>query len=71
MSAAAARLWLCMNRGICSNGHPRAPVTAATARNRWILANCTSLVLCSLDSGGNLARLITTFPIADLTCLQR
>lgn len=39
----------------------RASVATATARNRWILANCTSLVLGSLDPGGNLAKLVASF----------
>lgn len=49
----------------------RASAATATARNRWILANCTSLVLGALDPGGNLAGLVATFPVADKTFLQR
>ena len=49
----------------------RVSAATATARNRWILANCTSLVLGSLDPGGNLARLVATFPVADIAFLQR
>ena len=49
---------------------PRASAATATARNRWILANCTSLVLGALDPGGNLARLVATFPVANMICLQ-
>lgn len=48
----------------------RASTATATSRNRWILANCTSLVLGSLDPGGNLARLVATFPVANMICLQ-
>ena len=48
----------------------RASAATATARNRWILANCTSLVLGSLDPGGSLARLVATFPVANMICLQ-
>ena len=48
----------------------RASAAAATARNRWILANCTSLVLGSLDPSGSLARLVATFPVANMICLQ-
>ena len=49
----------------------RASTSTAAARNRWILANCTSLVLGSLDPGGNLAKFVVTFPVANMTCLQR
>ena len=31
----------------------RASAATAAARNRWILVNCTSLVLGSLDPDGN------------------
>ena len=48
----------------------RASAATAAARNRWILANCTSLVLGSLDPGGSLARLVATFPVANMICLQ-
>ena len=48
----------------------RASAATATARNRWILTNCTSLVLGSLDSGGNLARLVASFPRGHVTRLQ-
>ena len=48
----------------------RASAATAAARNRWILANCTSLVLGSLDPNGNLARLVSTFPSNYVTCLQ-
>ena len=48
----------------------RASAATATARNRWILANCTSLVLGSLDPDGNLARLVAMFPVANMICLQ-
>ena len=48
----------------------RASVATATARNRWILANCTSLVVGSLNPGGSLARLVTMFPVANMICLQ-
>ena len=40
----------------------RASAATAAARNRWILENCSSLVLGSLDPSGNLASLISTFP---------
>ena len=40
----------------------RASVATAAARNRWILAHCSSLVLGSLDPDGNLAKLVATFP---------
>ena len=49
----------------------RASAATATARNRWILANCTSLVLGSLDPVGSLARLVATFSVPDITFLQR
>ena len=49
---------------------PRASAATATARNRWILANCTSLVLGSLDPDGNLARLVASFPRGRVTRLQ-
>ena len=48
----------------------RASAATAAARNRWILANCTSLVLGSLDPDGNLARLVSSFPRNHITCLQ-
>ena len=48
----------------------RASTATATACNRWILANCTSLVLGSLDPGGSLARLVVMFPVANMICLQ-
>ena len=48
----------------------RASSSTAAARNRWILANCTSLVLGSLDPDGNLARLVASFPRNHITCLQ-
>ncbi len=48
----------------------RASAATATARNRWILANCRSLVLGSLDPVGSLARLVATFPVANMICLQ-
>ena len=48
----------------------RASAATAIARNRWILTNCTSLVLGSLDPGGNLARLVAPFPRGHVTCLQ-
>ena len=48
----------------------RASAATAAARNRWILANCTSLVLGSLDPDGNLARLVASFPRNHITCLQ-
>lgn len=48
----------------------RAYSATASARNRWILANCTSLVLGSLDPNGNLARLVASFPRNHITCLQ-
>ncbi len=40
----------------------RASAVTANARNRWILDNCSSLVLGSLNPSGNLASLISTFP---------
>ena len=49
----------------------RASAATAAARNRWILANCTSLVLGSLDPNGNLAKLVTTIHVVDMTCLQQ
>ena len=48
----------------------RASAATASARNRWILANCTSLVLGSLDPNGNLAKLVSTFSSNYVTCLQ-
>ncbi len=48
----------------------RTSAATAAARNRWILANCTSLVLGSLDPNGNLARLVASFPRNHITCLQ-
>ena len=39
----------------------RASAATAAARNQWILANCTSLVLGSLDPGGGLAKLAAGF----------
>ena len=48
----------------------RASSATAAARNRWILTNCTSLVLGSLDPNGNLARLVASFPRNHITCLQ-
>ena len=48
----------------------RASAATAAARNRWILANCTSLVLGSLDPVGNLAKLVVSFPRNHVTCLQ-
>ena len=48
----------------------RASAVTAAARNRWILANCSSLVLGSLDPDGNLAKLAASFPVASMTCLQ-
>ena len=48
----------------------RASAATAAARNRWILANCTSLVLGSLDPSGSLARLVATFPVVNMICLQ-
>lgn len=40
----------------------RASAATAAARNRWILDNCSSLVLGSLDPSGNLVSLISTIP---------
>ena len=48
----------------------RASAATASARTRWILANCTSLVLGSLDPNGNLARLVVSYPSNHVTCLQ-
>ena len=48
----------------------RASAATASARNHWILANCTSLVLGSLDPNGNLAKLVSTFSSNYVTCLQ-
>lgn len=48
----------------------RASATTAAVRNRWILANCASLVLGSLDPSGNLTKLIAAFPDNNITCLQ-
>ncbi len=47
----------------------RASSATAAARNRWILANCTSLVLGSLDPDGNLAKLVSSFPRNHVKCL--
>lgn len=47
----------------------RASAATAAVRNRWILANCTSLVLGSLDPNGNLAKLVASFPGSNVTCL--
>ena len=47
----------------------RASAATAAVRNRWILANCTSLVLGSLDPNGNLAKLVASFPSSLVTCL--
>ena len=44
----------------------RASAATATARNRWILANCTSLVFGSLDPGGNLSKLVARIPAAGI-----
>ncbi len=49
----------------------RASAATAAVRNRWILANCTSLVLGSLDPDGNLAKLVASFPAANMKCLQQ
>ena len=46
----------------------RASSATAAARNRWILAHCSSLVLGSLDPDGNLAKLVATFPVRHITC---
>ncbi len=40
----------------------RASAATATARNRWILDNCSSLVLGSLNPSGRLASLVAAFP---------
>ena len=40
----------------------RASAVTATARNRWILDNCSSLVLGSLNPSGRLASLVAAFP---------
>ena len=40
----------------------RASAATATARNRWILDNCSSLVLGSLNPSGSLASLVAAFP---------
>ena len=47
----------------------RASAATAAVRNRWIRANCTSLVLGSLDPNGNLAKLVASFPSSLVTCL--
>ena len=47
----------------------RASAATAAARNRGILANCTSLVLGSLDPDGNLAKLVSSFPRNHVKCL--
>ena len=46
-------------RGRCPS---RASAATAAVRNRWILDNCSSLVLGSLDPSGNLASLVAAFP---------
>ena len=40
----------------------RASAATAVARNRWILDNCSSLVLGSLNPSGRLASLVAAFP---------
>lgn len=47
----------------------RTSTATAIERNRWILANSTSLVLGSLDPNGNLAKQIATFPAGRITRL--
>jgi len=48
----------------------RADVASAEARNRWILSNCTSFVLGSLDPVGRLSRLVASFPPGQITRLD-
>ena len=40
----------------------RVSEASAAARNRWILENCDTLVLGSLDPNGGLAKLIALYP---------
>ena len=43
----------------------RISAATAAARNRWIIANCTSLVLGSLDPCGSLAMKIQSWKTVD------
>ncbi|MCR4573087.1 MAG: hypothetical protein K5787_04905, partial [Lentisphaeria bacterium] len=48
----------------------RASIASAAIRNRWILANSSSLVIGSLDPNGQLAKLISTFPTEQIIRLD-
>jgi Predicted Rossmann fold nucleotide-binding protein involved in DNA uptake len=48
----------------------RASAASAEARNRWILANCSSLVLGALDPAGRLAKLAVSYPAVRTTRLD-
>jgi len=48
----------------------RASIASAAIRNRWILANSSSLVIGSLETNGHLAKLVSTFPLEQITCLD-
>jgi predicted Rossmann fold nucleotide-binding protein DprA/Smf involved in DNA uptake len=48
----------------------RASIASAAIRNRWILANSSSLVIGSLDPNGHLAKLVSTFPLEQITRLD-
>ena len=48
----------------------RASIASAAIRNRWILANSSSLVIGSLDPNGQLAKLVSTFPTEQITRLD-
>ena len=48
----------------------RASIASAAIRNRWILANSSSLVIGSLDPDGHLAKLVSTFPSERITRLD-
>ncbi len=48
----------------------RASIASAAIRNRWILANSSSLVIGSLDPNGHLAKLVSTFPPKQITRLD-
>ena len=48
----------------------RASIASAAIRNRWILANSSSLVIGSLDPNGQLAKLVSTFPTKQITRLD-
>lgn len=48
----------------------RASIASAAVRNRWILANSSSLVIGSLDPNGQLAKLVSTFPTEQIIRLD-